>query len=88
MFQIIGIVLLFGLVFGSFIMSGGNMGVIIEAAAARADGHPGGAGVAAFLIANSMTVIKAHRRRPGQGVQGAEVEGAATTATCWRCSSC
>ncbi|HEX3915844.1 MAG TPA: motility-associated protein, partial [Caulobacteraceae bacterium] len=32
MFQIIGLVLLFGLVFGSFIMSGGNMGVIIEAA--------------------------------------------------------
>ena len=32
MFQIIGIVVLFGCVFGSFIMSGGNMGVIIEAA--------------------------------------------------------
>ena len=32
MFQIIGIVLLFGLVFGSFLMSGGKMDVIIHAA--------------------------------------------------------
>ena len=31
MFQIIGIVLLFGLVFGSFIISGGNLGVILHA---------------------------------------------------------
>jgi chemotaxis protein MotA len=58
MFQIIGIVLLFGLVFGSFIISGGNMGVIVEALP-----HElmciGGAGVASFLIANSLPVIKA-----------------------------
>jgi len=57
MFQIIGIVLLFGLVFGSFIISGGNMAVILEALP-----HEmmtiGGAGAAAFLISNSMTVIK------------------------------
>jgi chemotaxis protein MotA len=57
MFQIIGIVLLFGLVFGSYIMSGGNMGVIIEAAPHELMAI-GGAGVASFLIANSMTVIK------------------------------
>jgi chemotaxis protein MotA len=58
MFQIIGIVMLFGLVFGSFLMSGGNLGVIIEAAP-----HELlcilGSGVAAFLVANSMTTIKA-----------------------------
>jgi len=57
MFQIIGIVLLFALVFGSYLMSGGNMAVILEAMP-----HEmmtiGGAGVASFLIANSMTVIK------------------------------
>ncbi len=57
MFQIIGIVLLFGLVFGSYIMTGGNMGVIMEALP-----HEmmciGGAGVASFLIGNSMPVIK------------------------------
>lgn len=57
MFQIIGLVLLFGLVFGSYIMSGGNMGVIIEAAPHELMAI-GGAGVASFLIGNSMTTIK------------------------------
>jgi chemotaxis protein MotA len=57
MFQIIGIVLLFGLVFGSYLMSGGNLGVIIEAAPHEMMAI-GGAAVAAFLISNSMTVIK------------------------------
>ncbi len=58
MFQIIGIVLLFALVFGSFIISGGNLGVIIEAAPHELMAILG-AGVAAFLISNSMDVIKA-----------------------------
>jgi chemotaxis protein MotA len=57
LFQGIGIVLLFGLVFGSFLMSGGNLSVILEALP-----HEmmciAGAGVAAFLISNSMDVIK------------------------------
>ena len=58
MFQIIGIVLLFVLVFGSYIISGGNMGVILHALP-----HEmmciGGAALATFLIGNPMTVIKA-----------------------------
>ncbi len=58
MFQIIGLVLLFGLVFGSFIISGGNMGVIIEAAPHELMAILGAA-VASFLIGNSMVVIKA-----------------------------
>ena len=58
MFQIIGVVLLFGLVFGSYIMSGGNMGVIIEAAPHELICILG-AGVASFLISNSMTTVKA-----------------------------
>src|SRR5579875_2806611 len=58
MFQIIGVVLLFALVFGSFLMSGGNMGVIIEAAPHELMAILG-AGVASFLISNSMGVIKA-----------------------------
>jgi chemotaxis protein MotA len=58
MFQIIGIVLLFGLVFGSFLMSGGNLGVIIEAAPHELMAILG-AGVASFLISNSMSTIKA-----------------------------
>ena len=58
MFQIIGVVLLFALVFGSFIMSGGNLGVIIEAAPHELMAILG-AGVASYLISNSMGVIKA-----------------------------
>jgi chemotaxis protein MotA len=58
MFQIIGIVLLFALVFGSYIISGGNLGVILHALP-----HEmmciGGAALATFLIGNPMTVIKA-----------------------------
>jgi chemotaxis protein MotA len=50
-------VLLFGLVFGSYIMSGGNMGVILHAAPHEMMAI-GGAGVASFLISNSMTVVK------------------------------
>ena len=57
MFQILGVVLLFGLVFGSYIMSGGNMAVIIEAAPHELMAIVG-AGIASFLISNSMTVIK------------------------------
>ena len=57
MFQIIGLVLLFGLVFGSYIISGGNMGVIMHALPHEMMAI-GGAGVAAFLISNSMSTIK------------------------------
>jgi len=58
MFQIIGIVLLLALVFGSYIISGGNMGVIMHALPHEMMAI-GGAGVAAFLISNSVPVIKA-----------------------------
>jgi chemotaxis protein MotA len=58
MFQIIGLVLLFGLVFGSYLISGGNMGVIMHALPHEMMAI-GGAGVAAFLISNSLTTIKA-----------------------------
>jgi chemotaxis protein MotA len=58
MFQIIGIVVLFTMVFGSFIISGGKMAVILEALPHELMAI-GGAGVAAFLISNSVGVIKA-----------------------------
>jgi chemotaxis protein MotA len=58
MFQVIGIVLLFGLVFGSYLMAGGNMAPIIHAAPHELMAILGAA-VAAFLIGNSMTVVKA-----------------------------
>ena len=58
MFQIIGIVVLFVTVFGSFLISGGKMAVILEALPHEMMAI-GGAGIAAFLISNSMTTIKA-----------------------------
>ena len=58
MFQIIGIVVLFGMVFGSFLMTGGNLNVIIKAVPGELM-TIGGAGVASFLIGNSIPVIKA-----------------------------
>jgi chemotaxis protein MotA len=58
MFQIIGIVVLFATVFGSFIISGGKLAVIMNALPHELMAI-GGAGVAAFLISNSMTTIKA-----------------------------
>jgi chemotaxis protein MotA len=57
MFQIVGLVVLFGTVFGSFIISGGKMEVIMHALPHEMMAI-GGAGVAAFLISNSMTTIK------------------------------
>jgi chemotaxis protein MotA len=58
MFPIIGIVVLFATVFGSFLISGGKLAVILEAAPHELMAI-GGAGVAAFLISNSMETIKA-----------------------------
>ncbi len=57
MFQIIGIVVLFGMVFGSYLMSGGNLAPIIEAAPHELMAI-GGAAVASALISNSLTVLK------------------------------
>ncbi|MDZ4374570.1 MAG: flagellar motor stator protein MotA [Phenylobacterium sp.] len=58
MFQIIGIVLLFGMVFGSYLLHGGNMGVILATLPYEMMAILG-AGVAAFLIGNSVPTIKA-----------------------------
>ncbi len=69
MFQIIGIVLLFGLVFGSYIISGGKMDVITHALPHEMMAI-GGAGVAAFLISNSVTVIKGSLGGIGKAFKG------------------
>jgi chemotaxis protein MotA len=58
MFQIVGLVLLFGMVFGSYILAGGKMGIILHSLPYELMAILGSA-VAAFLIANSMGVIKA-----------------------------
>ena len=58
MFQIIGIVVLFAMVFGSYVISGGKFEVILHALPHEMMAI-GGAGVAAFLISNSPRTIKA-----------------------------
>lgn len=57
MFQIIGIVVLFACVFGSYVISGGKFAVIMHALPHEMMAI-GGAGIAAFLISNSPKVIK------------------------------
>jgi chemotaxis protein MotA len=57
MFQIIGIVVLFGTVFGSYVISGGKFEVILHALPHEMMAI-GGAGIAAFLVSNSLPVIK------------------------------
>jgi len=58
MFQLVGIGVLFVAVFGSYLMSGGKLPVIIEAAPHELMAILGAA-IAAFLIGNSMTTVKA-----------------------------
>jgi len=69
MFQIIGIVMLFGMVFGSYILAGGKFGVIAHALPHELMAI-GGAGVAAFLISNSIPVIKASLAGFGKAFAG------------------
>ncbi len=57
MFQIIGIVLLFAMVFGSYLMSHGKLEVILEAAPHELMAIMGAA-VAALLISNSVATLK------------------------------
>ena len=71
MFQIIGIVVLFGCVFGSFIASGGNIGVVLGALPFELL-TIGGAGVAALLTANSLPVLKALGGGMGKVFKGAK----------------
>src|SRR5688572_23791397 len=58
MFQIVGIIVLFVMVFGSFVISGGKFNVILHALP-----HElmciFGAAIAAFLISNNVQTIKA-----------------------------
>ena len=57
MFQIIGIVMLFAMVFGSFLLHGGKMDVIIKTLPYELMAIFGAA-IAAFLISQSLTVVK------------------------------
>ncbi|WP_018997550.1 flagellar motor stator protein MotA [Hirschia maritima] len=57
MFQIVGLLVVFGMVFGGFALAGGTFDVIIKAAPFEMM-MIGGAGVGSFLISNSMGTIK------------------------------
>lgn len=57
MFQIIGIVLLFGMVFGGYTISGGKMGVILKSLPYEMM-MIGGAAIAALIMANSTATMK------------------------------
>jgi chemotaxis protein MotA len=71
MFQIIGIVVLFAMVFGSYALAGGNFGVILHALPHEMMAI-GGAGVAAFMISNSTTVMKGTLGGLGKVFKGAK----------------
>lgn len=57
MFAIIGILVVFGMVFGGYLIGGGNMAIVLKALPMELM-IIGGAAVGAFLIANSTDVIK------------------------------
>lgn len=69
MFQIIGIVLLFGMVFGSYALAGGKFDVIIHAAPHELMAI-GGSAIAAFLISNSIGVVKSAMGGLGKAFAG------------------
>ena len=87
MFQIIGIVLLFGLRVRQLHHFGGNIAVILGALPHEMMAI-GGAGTAAFLISNSDDGDQVRGRRHGQACSKALGGSPATTATCSRCCSC
>ena len=71
MFQIIGIIVVFVMVFGGFALAGGSFDVIIKAAPFELM-MIGGAGVGAFLIGNSMNGIKGGLGGFGKAMAGSK----------------
>ncbi|MFC7292541.1 flagellar motor stator protein MotA [Hirschia litorea] len=71
MFQIIGLLVVFGMVFGGFALAGGHFDVIIKAAPFEMM-MIGGAGVGSFLISNSMGTIKGAMAGFGKALSGSK----------------
>jgi chemotaxis protein MotA len=69
MLGIIGIVVVFAMVFGSYILAGGKFGIIIHAAPYEFMAIAGAA-VGAFMIANKGNVIKASMKDVGKSFKG------------------
>lgn len=61
MFQVLGLIFLFLSVFGGFLLSGGKLGVVMEALPFEML-TIGGAGLSAFVVGNNMSTIKATGR--------------------------
>ncbi|SFP66083.1 flagellar motor stator protein MotA [Tranquillimonas alkanivorans] len=66
---ILGIVLVFGLVFGGFILSGGKMDIVLHALPFEGMMIGGGA-IGAFVIANSFSVLKSSGKGIGKVMKG------------------
>ncbi len=66
---IIGIVLIFVCVFGIYILHGGDIGIVLEAAPAEM-GTIGGAAIGAFIIANDMATVKQTAKDMGKLFKG------------------
>ncbi|RVV96850.1 flagellar motor stator protein MotA [Mesobaculum littorinae] len=69
MTMILGLVIVFGLVFGGFILSGGKMDIVLHALPFEGM-MIGGAAVGAFVIANSFTVVKSSLKGIGKVMKG------------------
>jgi len=71
MFGFIGIIVIFGMVFGSYLMAGGDMGIILHAAPHELMAIMGAA-VGAFLIANKFSLVKQTMKDMGKIFKGAK----------------
>lgn len=69
MFIIIGLVVVFACVFGSFILAGGKFEIIVHAAPHELMAVGGGA-LGAFIVANSTTVLKKAGKGIGRAFKG------------------
>ena len=69
MISIVGIVLIFGCVFGVYILHGGDIGIVMEALPAEL-ATIGGAALGAFVIANDLATVKQTAKDMGKVFKG------------------
>lgn len=71
MLGLIGIVVIFAMVFGGYLLAGGKLGIILKALPFEMM-MIGGAAVGAFLISNDMSVVKSTAKDVGKVFKGAQ----------------
>ena len=74
MTMFLGLAMVFGLVFGGFMLSGGKMDIVLHALPFEGM-MIGGASLGSFVIANSMAVIKSAGKGVGKVVKGPKWKG-------------